>query len=265
MTKEKPLFRTIFLASVILLLINDLYLKYEYHNFFTGKLSDFAGLFAFPYFFSCFFSKRIKSIYIFSGILFIIWKSEYSQPFFDFAHSYGIGIDRTVDYTDLVSLLILPISYAYWNSEFRQLIQPKKILKPFIIGICCFAFIATSVPNKEGALNLKSNYRVELKSDLKKARAAGLIYYSLENDKYISMLRIPEKNAEIELSLMVKEKEKGILSIKLDSILNYYVEGSTFIFSGGVDEDDVNFVKQMTLEDFEKLFVEQKIKPLMEK
>ncbi|NAY93428.1 hypothetical protein GTQ34_16070 [Muricauda sp. JGD-17] len=134
-----------------------------------------------------------------------------------------------------------------------------------IIGICCFAFVATSVPNKEGALDLKSNYQIEVESDLNKARAAGLIYFSLDDDKYISMLEIPEKNAEIELSLIIKEKDKGILDIKLDSILNYYVEGSTFILSGGVDEDDVNFVKQMTLEDFEKLFVEQKIKPLMEK
>jgi hypothetical protein len=263
-TKEKPLFRIIFLASVFLLLINDLYLKYEYHNFVTGKLSDFAGLFAFPYFLSCFFPKKVKPIYLFSGILFIIWKSEYSQSFFDFAYSYGIGIDRTVDYTDLVSLLILPISYAYWNSEFQQLIQPKKFLKPFIIGICCFAFIATSVPQKEGRLDLKSNYQIELESDLKKARNTGLLYYSLENDKYVSLLKIPDKNAEIELSLIVQEKEKGILSIKLDSILYYHVEGGTLIFSG-VDEDDVDFVKQMTLEDFEKLFVEQKIKPLMEK
>ncbi len=263
-TKEKHLFRTIFLASVFLLLINDLYLKYEYHNFLTGKLSDFAGLFAFPYFLSCFFSKRIKPIYIFSGILFIIWKSEYSQPFFDFAHSYGIGIDRTVDYTDLVSLLILPISYTYWNSNFQQFVQPKKFLKLFIIGICCFAFIATSVPQKEGRLDLKSNYQIELEADLKKAQTAGLVYYSLENDKYISLLKIPDKNAEIELSLIVQEKEKGLLSIKLDSILYYHVEGGTLIFSG-VDEDDVNFVKQMTITDFEKLFVEQKIKPLIEK
>ncbi len=264
-TKEKHLFRILFLLSVSVLLMNDLYLKYEYHNFLTGKLSDFTGLFAFPYFFSCFFPKKIKPIYIFSGILFVIWKSQYSQPIFDFVNSIGIGIHRTVDYTDLVALLILPISYLYWNSKSHQFIQTKKYLNPLIIGICCFAFVATSVPNKEGALNLKSNYQIEVESDLVKARATGLIYFSLENDKYISMLKIPEKNAEIELSLIIQEKEKGLLNIKLDSILTYFVEGSTLIFSGGVDEDDVNDIKQMTVKDFEKIFTEQKIKPLIKK
>jgi hypothetical protein len=48
-------------VSIFLLLINDLYLKFEYHNYLTGKLSDFAGLFAFPYFFSCLIPKKDKT------------------------------------------------------------------------------------------------------------------------------------------------------------------------------------------------------------
>src|SRR5690554_746463 len=145
-TKEKKIFRILFLASIFLLLLNDLFLKFEYHNYLTGKLSDFAGLFAFPYFFSSFFPKKIKPIYIFSGILFVFWKSEFSQPIFDFALSNGIGINRTVDYSDFFALTILPISYKYWNSNSQQFFEPKKALKPIIIGISCISFIATTLP-----------------------------------------------------------------------------------------------------------------------
>jgi hypothetical protein len=145
-TKEKHLFRMLFLASIFLLLLNDLYLKFEYHNYLTGKLSDFVGLFAFPYFFSSFFPKKIKPIYILSGILFLFWKSELSQPIFDFAHSIGIGINRTVDYSDLTALFVLPFSYIYWNLESKPLFIATKKLKPIIIGISCFAFIATTLP-----------------------------------------------------------------------------------------------------------------------
>ncbi len=36
------------LASMLLLGLNDHYLKWQYHNALTGKLSDFAGLVVFP-------------------------------------------------------------------------------------------------------------------------------------------------------------------------------------------------------------------------
>jgi len=264
-TKEKHLFRILFLASIFILLINDFYLKYEYHNYLTGKLSDFAGLFAFPYFFSCLFPKRIKPIYILSGILFVFWKSEFSQPIFDFAHSYGIGIDRTVDYTDLISLLILPISYKYWKLDFQQIIQSNKILKSSIIGVCFFAFIATSVASDFGEINLKANYKTDVQTTLEKARKAELFYVSLKNDRYLSKLSIPEKRAEINIILIIKENENGLLNIKLDSILDYQVKGSGNLFGGGVDQDNVEYVKKMTADDFEKLFAEQKINLLNKK
>ena len=265
MTKEKQLFRILFLASIFILLINDFYLKYEYHNYLTGKLSDFAGLFAFPYFFSCLFPKRINPIYILTGILFVIWKSEYSEPIFDFAHSYGIGIDRIVDYSDFISLLILPVSYLYWKLDFKQIIQPNKILKPAIIGICSFAFIATSVASEFGEINLKTNYETEIQTTLEKARETKLFYVSSKNDRYLSKISIPEKRTEINILLLIKENENGFLNIKLDSILDYQVKGSGNFFGGGVDQDDVEFVKKMTAFDFEKLFAKQKIKPLKNK
>lgn len=247
-----------------MLLINDLYLKYEYHNYLTGKLSDFAGLFAFPYFFSCFFPKKIKPIYILSGILFVFWKSEFSQPMFDFAHSYGIGIDRIVDYSDYMSLMILPISYAYWKTDFKENCYPNKILKPIIITICCFAFTATSVPSKTGTINLKSDYETSITTSLENAKKLKLFYSTLKNGKYLSKINIPDKKAEINITLVIEEKENGILNIKLDSILDYRVDGSTMIFVGGVDQEDVDYVENLSQSDFEALFIMQKIKAIRE-
>ncbi|MEZ4817573.1 MAG: hypothetical protein R2776_06345 [Flavobacteriaceae bacterium] len=265
MTKEKHLYRILFLTSISLLLINDLYLKYEYHNYLTGKLSDFAGLFAFPYFFSCLFPNRINPIYILSGILFVLWKSEFSQPFFDFAHDYGIGIDRTIDYSDLISLTILPISFNYWKANFKEFIKLNKAFKPAIIGVSCFAFIATSVPSKIGEINQKADYDIDIRTTHEILKNSNLYFLSLKNNKHLSRLEIPERKAVITLSLVITEKEDGILNIKLDSILDYRVIGSTMIFAGGVDQEDIDYVKNLTVSDFESLFIIQKIKPIRQK
>ena len=265
MTKEKYLYRILFLASIFLLLINDFYLKHEYHNYLTGKLSDFAGLFAFPYFISCFFPKRIKTIYILIGILFVFWKSEFSQPFFDFAHSYGIGINRIVDYSDFISLLILPISYIYWNYNFTQNLKPNKIFKPIIIIVSCFAFIATSLPKHFEEISLKSEFTTEVSSDFKNVKSLLRIYE--RNSAYMNYYRIkiPEKNAFISTSIKVDSIDLKTTRIILDSILSFTVEGNQNLFDSKIDEDDIKYVKKMNQNEIEQLFLEQIKKDFPEK
>ncbi|MEP1488720.1 MAG: hypothetical protein ABJK28_09860 [Algibacter sp.] len=257
MTKEKHLYRILFLVSIFLLLINDLYLKYEYHNYLTGKLSDFVGLFAFPYFFSSFFPKKVKPIYIFSGILFVFWKSEFSQPIFNFAHSYGIGINRTVDYSDLISLLILPISYIYWNWDFEQFIQPNKILKSIIIGISYFAFVATSLPRHYEELSLKSEFSTNVNSDYESVRTQLRIYKEGTFKKDYYRIELPKKDAHITTSIKISTINNKTTRIAIDSILSFTVEGNGFIFSSGIDKDDVEFIKSLSEEEIEQLFSEQ--------
>ena len=60
-----------------------LYWKYEYNNWLTGKLSDFAGLFVLSVFLSAFFYRHTLSVYIGIAIFFIWWKSPLSQPLID--------------------------------------------------------------------------------------------------------------------------------------------------------------------------------------
>lgn len=262
MTKEKHLYRILFLISICILLINDLYLKYEYHNYLTGKLSDFVGLFAFPYFFSCLFTKKIKSIYILSGLLFVFWKSEFSQPIFDFANSYGVGINRTIDYSDLIALLILPISYTYWNREFKLLFKPNKCLKPIVVLVSCISFIATTLPRVYEDIQIKSDFEIEKQSNFEEAKKAMTFYESSQEERFIYDIEIPKRKMRIVTKIAVTEKPVGVLNIKLDSILSYTVQGSGTLFWGGIDKDDVDYAKNLTKEEIENLFKEQLDKQL---
>ncbi|WP_024769524.1 hypothetical protein [Aquimarina macrocephali] len=254
MTKEKHLYRILFLVSIFLLLINDLYLKFEYHNYLTGKLSDFAGLFAFPYFFSCFFPKKIKPIYILSGILFVFWKSEFSQPMFDFAHSYGIGIDRTVDYWDLIALPILLASFRYWNSSLISVKEPKRIFKPIIITICSFSFIATTLASHIEELNLKSDFETILNYDLETVKKELRIYHDSIVPIGSFMINLENKKAEIWTKISLRKIDSTKTKVSLDSILDFKVQGTGVMFYSGIDEDDVEFMKKLTKREIEQLF-----------
>jgi len=52
-----------FIIAVLLLVLNDWYLKETCPNVLTGKLSDFAGLFAFPFLLSALFPRRTVTVY----------------------------------------------------------------------------------------------------------------------------------------------------------------------------------------------------------
>jgi hypothetical protein len=131
-----------FVFSLALLLLNDFLLKASYHNALTGKLSDFCGLFVFVTFWSAILSGRKQTIIFSTALLFIVWKSPYSQGFIDFFSRTLYPIYRTVDITDLSALLILPIIFFNWP---RNNVQLK--VNPLLLGIITlFAFCATSVP-----------------------------------------------------------------------------------------------------------------------
>jgi len=142
--KEK-LQSPVFIIAVLLLLINDFYLKSAFGNVVTGKLSDFAGLFAFPFFFSCLFPKYRKPIHIVSGLLFIWWKSTYAGFFIDSVNLIGIPISRTVDFGDNIALISILGSYLIFNMDINyRKIRP--LLTWCIAGVSIFSFIATSMP-----------------------------------------------------------------------------------------------------------------------
>ncbi|MDO5980121.1 hypothetical protein [Flavivirga spongiicola] len=136
--------------GIILLFLNDHYFKWEFSNWITGKLSDFIGLLILPFFLTFFFPKTMKWHVILTGLFFVFWKSPFSQGFIDVYNSIAfIEITRVVDYSDLVALSILPLSYYFLKQIFiidklridKINIHPVIILFPSII-----IFMATSPP-----------------------------------------------------------------------------------------------------------------------
>jgi hypothetical protein len=143
MNKQK-LGNPVFIVSVFLLVLNDWCLKQAYSNCVTGKLSDFAGLFAFAFFVSAFFPKQAPKVYVLTGLLFMLWKSALIQPLIVSLNALGIPINRTVDFTDYVALIILPFSFYIFNRSRFYSLKPAFLYVTIIFS--SLAFVATSRP-----------------------------------------------------------------------------------------------------------------------
>ena len=131
-----------FLACLGLLLLNDFYFKSEYHNWLTGKLSDVCGLYVFASFWTAIFPHRKRRVYFTVAVLFVIWKSPYSQGFIDFFSAHVYAIHRVVDLSDLLALLVLPLAfYCGSNQALTSKFNPVPVAILTVISFC-----ATSLP-----------------------------------------------------------------------------------------------------------------------
>ena len=265
MTKDKKLYRPLFLLSVLLLLSNDLFLKYEFHNFLTGKLSDFAGLFAFPYFLSYIIKKKINLIYILTGVIFIIWKTEYIQPIINFINFNGIGLNRTVDYSDLIALSILPYSFYYWHLNSELIVKPTKFFKPLIIGICSFSFLATSLQRKSEKYNFKSNHEFIIETPFVNAQNELHYYQQKDSNNIRYSIQLPEKYADINTKYNIFKTPEGFTKIELDSILDFSLENKGSLFWNKYDKKDLKYLRNLTKKEIEQIFEQQIRKKFKEK
>jgi len=141
--RQNIYFSAPFLLGLIILVLNDHFLKEYFHNNITGKLSDFAGLYIFPVFLYSIFKKRKTAIYGLAGILFIIWKTPLVNPIINTWNLSGIyNIQRIVDYSDLWALITLPISY-YTNFNLFCL-KTRSSFSPIIGLITIVVFCSTA-------------------------------------------------------------------------------------------------------------------------
>lgn len=173
--KKREFTSTAFILSLAILLINDLFLKNHYGNWITGKLSDFAGLFIFPLFWTIIFPRSKDKIYFATAIVFIYWKTIYSDSLINFINEYSVlNLSRVVDFTDLIALSILPFSYLYERKNNKTFIT---INPTFIVILASFSFIATSY-NSE--IEYEKTYSFNYSIDTLKSR----IYYlkTIENE-----------------------------------------------------------------------------------
>ena len=178
------LFNWIFLSGLVLLAFNDHYLKAAYPNWVTGKLSDFSGLLILPMLLLFLFPRLSNLVFVVSGLFFIYWKLPLSESFIDHYNRVAlIPIVRTVDYTDLIALLILPVSYALIKNIGRYTITDaaNRSLHPLFILIPCSAvFMATSPPisyymRPGGDIHIGKSYKMKMSKDkiLERLRAEG--------------------------------------------------------------------------------------------
>ena len=144
--KASLLLHPVFVISVILLSLNDFYWKYEYGNWLTGKLSDFAGLVVFPIFLTEVFKKISKTfIIIFTVLFFAWWKSPLSQTLINLFSSVDIQLHRTIDYTDLFAMAVLPFVYFLKPINYTRFPSLQKTLKQ-VIGVVAFFALCADTP-----------------------------------------------------------------------------------------------------------------------
>lgn len=196
-----------FILGLILLLLNDHYLKSAFHNSFTGKLSDFAGLFIFPMFFAVLFPKFPKHVYWITAIGFIFWKLPFSGFFIETWNSIGIfSIQRVVDYSDLLALLILPFSFLYFEKQ--KSIQYRFTPIPIMI-VAAFAFIATSQAREE----IKVNQSYAFNYPLDTLRNRIFFHPNLENGLRYQWKELPPDSIQKRNELV--ERYLGFKSYKM--------------------------------------------------
>lgn len=192
-----------FLVSIVLLLLNDFVLKQWLHNAFTGKLSDFAGLFAIAYFFSCLYPKFSKAIHFVIAVVFVFFKSELSTPLISIVnHIFGMNISRVVDYTDYVALPILFLSYHVVNTTKKQVISP--IFKGIVMTSSIFAFLATSQVPRYGVVYTISDREFNVKANLQETTEA---LNKVEQDR---VLVFNERRLKYKDKPLVYDKERKV-------------------------------------------------------
>lgn len=176
-----PLLRWPFLLALGLLILNDAVLKAAWHNAFTGKLSDFAGVFAFAYFWAVVIGRARTAVHVAVAVAFAWWKSPWSAgaieawnglPLFDVA--------RVVDYGDLFALIVLPLSCKAlaWRPMPSRRGDTAATWPPLTVAaIALVAFTATSRPTTTITIEGGVVYLAPLSPE-------GLLSRSVESDRY---------------------------------------------------------------------------------
>lgn len=177
------IFNWVFITGVIILALNDQYLKWTFGNWATGKISDFAGLLIFPMFLQFLFPRTVRVSVILTGILFVFWKLPVSD---DLINSYNkiaiIPITRVVDYSDFVALAVLPLAWYLIGRIDRYRIShiSPAFAACLIAAPAAVVFMATSPPvsfymQPGGDIHIGKSYRLKVTEEeaLQKLKAEG--------------------------------------------------------------------------------------------
>lgn len=259
-----------FILCLALLLINDFILKKTFPGILTGKLSDFSGLFIFPYFFSALFTQKARPIYISTFILFILWKLPIADTFIEWWNNFSIlKIHRTADFSDLIALSVLPISYKYFQTQLSRTQKQDRVFSTVLSLIALFSFCATSKARQEYKHELKTDNSYTLpmsKRELFSVLHPGFGYSdtlekNLTDSLFYVMFDIPEHRGEVTAIAIITSIDTTSVKIKLDSIVEFSLDGRGGLFiwentkQDKIDEqDDINYYKYLSAEKYEEHF-----------
>lgn len=243
----KPFGSFWFLLSLLILILNDFYLKNTFHNEFTGKISDFTGIFSFSFFFFVLFPKYTRVITLCISVFFIWWKSPFSRILIDSWNSIGLfQIARVVDYSDLWALIMILPAYILFRKE-KLVVYHFSPVIPMIL--CGFAFIATSTskpePISEQIADLAGNltrkrYSLRYCSQIESSKANKILS---NNDKLHKAQQIKSPSKIIKMIEKIIYREK-LLETGNNEMLDFTFcrdEEGTFLRYSASDTESVIF------------------------
>lgn len=138
------LLHPLFLINLIILIVNDGWLKYAWPGFITGKLSDITGIFVFIVFLNTLLPNKKWFTAVFTVLFFTWWKSPLSGSVITCINeTLHLPIQRVVDYTDLFALLVIPAAWRLQPFEYKTILL-SRLVKPVAFLFTLHALCATS-------------------------------------------------------------------------------------------------------------------------
>ena len=198
-----------FVGAVALLLVNDFLLKPRFGNALTGKLSDFAGLFAFTVFWAALLPRYRKAVCLGAGVLFTLWKLPLSD---DLVSMWNAAVSwyqvaRVADPADLVALVVLPL--AYWRAAVERMQGARDWRTVVVACVSLFAFAATSYRT---VVQLDETFIFAGSRDILLSRLAELGIEASDGSTYSGQapphswrLRLPDEPCNVDAAVTLEE------------------------------------------------------------
>jgi hypothetical protein len=178
----------ILLALIGVSLLNEYVLKAAFHNWFTGKLSDFVGVAAFALFWCMLFPQARRFILLGSAAGFAFWKSPAAEGLISALNNIlPFAVSRVVDWTDLIALaVLLPIARLTRDRATR--FQRKKKWELAIIPLALFSFVAhQDTPTTVATYHVEYPFNVSMDSLttlIKELPSTRLTFYNVHTNDY---------------------------------------------------------------------------------
>jgi hypothetical protein len=155
-------------VALALLVLNDWLFKAARADVVTGKLSDFAGLFAFPLVWTALMPRRRDAVFLLTAVGFVLWKSPATDVPLAMWNALSVfPLTRVVDYTDWVALTALVPSYRlacrHADGAGTAISRPSLVRRVRALGMaaCAIAaFAATSIAPPRHYLDDPTSYAI---------------------------------------------------------------------------------------------------------